>query len=75
MYALDAATGGILWAFASGGPVVSGAAIVSGAVYWGSGYYFATACPGHRRPAEPCRSANDRLYAFDLRDGGRAQSR
>jgi polyvinyl alcohol dehydrogenase (cytochrome) len=74
MYALDAATGGILWAFASGGPVVSGAAIVGRALYWGSGYYFATACPGGRRPAEPCRSANDRLYAFDLQDDGRAQS-
>jgi hypothetical protein len=43
-------------------------------VYWGSGYYFATACPGGRSPSEPCRSANHRLYAFDLRDGGRAQS-
>lgn len=38
MYALDAETGAVLWKFASGGAVTSGAAIVDGSVYWGSGY-------------------------------------
>lgn len=38
MYALDAATGTILWSFPAGGSVVSAPAIVDGALYWGSGY-------------------------------------
>jgi polyvinyl alcohol dehydrogenase (cytochrome) len=38
MYALNAATGAILWSFATGGEVNSGPAIVAGTVYWGSGY-------------------------------------
>jgi polyvinyl alcohol dehydrogenase (cytochrome) len=38
MYALDGATGQILWSFASGGSCLSGAAISNGMVYWGSGY-------------------------------------
>ena len=38
MYALNAATGNVLWSFASGGSVNSGAAVVHGVVYWGSGY-------------------------------------
>jgi polyvinyl alcohol dehydrogenase (cytochrome) len=38
MYALNAATGAILWSFASGGAVVAGPAIVGGLVYWGAGY-------------------------------------
>jgi polyvinyl alcohol dehydrogenase (cytochrome) len=38
MYALNAATGAILWSFASGGAVVAGPAIVGGSVYWGAGY-------------------------------------
>jgi hypothetical protein len=38
MYAFDAATGNVLWSFASGGSVNSGAAVVNGVVYWGSGY-------------------------------------
>jgi polyvinyl alcohol dehydrogenase (cytochrome) len=38
MYALDAASGTILWSFASGGSVNDGPAIVDGVVYWGSGY-------------------------------------
>jgi polyvinyl alcohol dehydrogenase (cytochrome) len=52
MYALDAATGAILWRFASGGAVISGAAIVGNSVYWGSGYYSAP---------------NNKLYAFTVR--------
>jgi polyvinyl alcohol dehydrogenase (cytochrome) len=38
MFALDAATGQILWQFASGGSVASGPAIANGTVYWGTGY-------------------------------------
>lgn len=63
MYALDAATGKILFSFASGGAVVSGAAIVNGSVYWGSGYNFASGCP----PADPSCGSNDKLYAFGVR--------
>jgi polyvinyl alcohol dehydrogenase (cytochrome) len=63
MYALDAATGGVLWSFASVGPVVSGAAIVRGVVYWGSGYYLPgpaehrDAVQEHQRQAVRARSA------------------
>jgi polyvinyl alcohol dehydrogenase (cytochrome) len=53
MYALDAATGAILWQFAAGGSVNAGAAVVRGSVYWGSGY----ARSG---------SGNNKLYAFSL---------
>lgn len=66
MYALDGATGSILWGYASGGPVVSGAAIAHGAVYWGSGYGVATSCPGGTGPIRLCKGANDKLYAFNL---------
>jgi polyvinyl alcohol dehydrogenase (cytochrome) len=38
MFALDAATGQILWQYASGSSVGSGPAIVNGMVYWGTGY-------------------------------------
>jgi polyvinyl alcohol dehydrogenase (cytochrome) len=54
MYALDASTGAIVWSFASGGEVRSGAAIVGAKVYWGSGYR---------------GGQNDKLYAFGLPAG------
>jgi polyvinyl alcohol dehydrogenase (cytochrome) len=38
MYALNGATGAVLWQFKSGGSCLSGAAISNGTVYWGSGY-------------------------------------
>ena len=38
MYALDAASGAILWQFAAGSSVNSGPAVSNGTVYWGSGY-------------------------------------
>jgi polyvinyl alcohol dehydrogenase (cytochrome) len=38
MYALDAATGTVLWSFQSGGSVYGGPAIANGVVYWGNGY-------------------------------------
>ena len=53
-YALDAATGSILWRFASGGSTVAGPAIVQGRLYWGSGYNIGT--------------PNNKLYAFCVRD-------
>ena len=60
MYALDAATGTILWSFASGGSVTGGAAIADGSVYWGSGYC-GTACLG----SAPVTN-NNKVYAFSL---------
>ena len=55
MYALNAATGAVLWNFTSGGSCLSGAAISDGTLYWGSGYSnfgFGT--------------GNNQLYAFGL---------
>lgn len=69
MYALDARTGSILWSFASGGPVVSGAAVVDGTVYWGSGYSIATACPNGVAAIKACPASNNKLYAFHLSAG------
>jgi polyvinyl alcohol dehydrogenase (cytochrome) len=57
MFALDAATGAILWSFASGGSVIAGPAIVNGAVYWGSGY---------SRYGPTLGSGNDKFYALTL---------
>lgn len=59
MYAMDAATGKILWSFASGGSVNSGAAIVDGVVYWGSGYAHIQGTP------------NRRFYAFEVKGNGK----
>ena len=53
MYALNGATGAILWTFASGGSCLSGAAISDGRLFWGSGYsLFGT--------------PNNKLYSFGL---------
>jgi polyvinyl alcohol dehydrogenase (cytochrome) len=55
MYALDAATGAVLWSYASGGSCLSGAAISDGMLFWGSGYSnFGFGTP------------NNKLYAFGL---------
>jgi polyvinyl alcohol dehydrogenase (cytochrome) len=56
MFALDAATGAILWQFAAGSSVNSGPAVVDGSVYWGSGY--------SRSGVEG--SGNHQLYAFSI---------
>jgi polyvinyl alcohol dehydrogenase (cytochrome) len=56
MFALDAATGAILWRFGAGSSVNSGPAIVNGSVYWGSGY--------SRSGVEG--SGNNTLFAFSL---------
>jgi polyvinyl alcohol dehydrogenase (cytochrome) len=53
MFALDAATGTILWRFAAGGSVAAHPAVSDGMVYWGSG--FTTFGNGN---------ANNKLYAF-----------
>jgi polyvinyl alcohol dehydrogenase (cytochrome) len=55
MYALNAATGAIVWSFASGGSVAAGPAIVAGSVYWGSGY-----------SKSEIGSPSRRLYAFGV---------
>jgi polyvinyl alcohol dehydrogenase (cytochrome) len=55
MYALDGATGEVLWEHASGGSCLSGAAISKGQLFWGSGYSnFGFGTP------------NNTLYAFSL---------
>jgi polyvinyl alcohol dehydrogenase (cytochrome) len=56
MFALDAATGAILWQFGAGSSVNAGPAVVEGSVYWGSGY--------SRAGVEG--SGNHRLYAFSI---------
>jgi polyvinyl alcohol dehydrogenase (cytochrome) len=55
MYLLNAATGRIIWSFASGASVAAGPAIVGGVVYWGCGYSKSGGGPASRR-----------LYAFAL---------
>jgi polyvinyl alcohol dehydrogenase (cytochrome) len=55
MFALDAATGEILWQFASGGSVNSAPAVVGNRVYWGSGYNFLN-----------FGVANNKLFAFEI---------
>jgi polyvinyl alcohol dehydrogenase (cytochrome) len=55
MFALDAATGAILWQFGAGSSVNSGPAVVNGTVYWGSGY---------ARSAEG--NGNNQLFAFSI---------
>jgi polyvinyl alcohol dehydrogenase (cytochrome) len=55
-YALDAASGAILWGYPAGSSVNSGPAVVRGSVYWGSGYA--------RAGVEG--SGNHKLYAFSL---------
>jgi len=56
MYALDGATGQVLWEFASGGSCLSGAAISRGQVFWGSGY----------TNLGPPLTTNNELHAFAI---------
>src|SRR6185295_1375088 len=56
MFALDAATGAILWQYGAGSSVNSGPAVAHGTVYWGSGYT--------RSGVEG--SGNTRLFAFSI---------
>ncbi len=55
MFALNAATGNVLWSFAAGSSVNAGASIVNGMVYWGSGYAH-LGIPGF--------TGNRKFYAF-----------
>ncbi len=54
MYALDAASGRLLWQFLGQGSSIGGAAIVNGSVYWGNGY------------AHNMGTASHTFYAFTL---------
>jgi len=57
MHALNAATGQLLWTFASGGSVIDGPSIVDGLVFWGSGYRRIS--PG---------TGNNKVFAFAVPD-------
>jgi polyvinyl alcohol dehydrogenase (cytochrome) len=57
MFALDAATGKILWSYPAGGSVIAGAAIANGTVYWGAGYSH-LGVPGF--------TGSNKFYAFTL---------
>jgi polyvinyl alcohol dehydrogenase (cytochrome) len=54
MYALNTATGNILWSFQSGGTVIDGPSIADGVLYWGSGY-------GRIPPG----ISNNKVFAFE----------
>jgi polyvinyl alcohol dehydrogenase (cytochrome) len=56
MFALDAATGQLLWQFGAGSSVNAGPAVVDGTVYWGAGYA--------RSGIEG--SGNQQFFAFSL---------
>src|SRR4051812_20175468 len=56
-FALDAATGAILWHWGAGVSVNAGPAIVRGHVYWGSGY---------ARSGVEGSGNNNELFAFSL---------
>jgi polyvinyl alcohol dehydrogenase (cytochrome) len=60
MFALNAATGAILWNFPAGSSVNSGATVVNGTVYWGSGYTH-LGIPGFTGGA-----GRAKFYAFSL---------
>jgi len=55
MYALEAATGNVLWSFQSGGTVIDGPSIVDGVLFWASGY-------GRIPPG----ISNNKVFAFHL---------
>ena len=55
MYALDAATGGVLWDYQGQGSSIAGPAIVNGLVYWGNGY---------ARLGPPFGTPSKTFYAF-----------
>ena len=56
MFALDAATGKVLWKFDSGASVNAGAVVSGGVVYWGSGYTI----------IGPPFTGNKKFYAFSI---------
>ena len=56
MFALDAATGKVLWKFDAGASVNAGAVVSGGVVYWGSGY----------AEIGPPFTSNKKFYAFSI---------
>jgi polyvinyl alcohol dehydrogenase (cytochrome) len=59
MYALDSATGQLLWSFDSGGSCAAGPAVVDGMVYWGSGYSALSSLGA---------TGNNNFYAFEVQE-------
>jgi polyvinyl alcohol dehydrogenase (cytochrome) len=59
MFALNAASGQVLWKFAAGHSVIAGATVVNGVVYWGSGYTHL----GY--PGQTGSSTTGTFYAFN----------
>lgn len=57
MFALNAATGTIVWSYASGASVIAGASIAYDTIYWGSGY---------SNLGIPGFTGNNKFYAFTL---------
>jgi polyvinyl alcohol dehydrogenase (cytochrome) len=57
LFALDAATGKVIWSFAAGSSVNAGATTVNGVVYWGSGY----------TNLGPPYTGNTKFYAFSTK--------
>jgi len=55
MFALDASSGKVLWSYAAGSSVNSGASVVNGVVYWGAGY---------SHLGIPDYTGNTKFYAF-----------
>jgi polyvinyl alcohol dehydrogenase (cytochrome) len=55
VYAIDAATGSILWNCNTGGSVIDSPSIVKGFLFWGSG--FSHIAPG---------TGNNKVYAFTI---------
>ena len=49
MYALNSATGAVLWSYASGGAVIDGPSIASANIYWGSGYRRLSGATGNNK--------------------------
>ena len=60
MFALDAATGKVLWSYPLGGSVNAGAVVVDGVVYGGSGY------SNLPRPGFVGSNKTGKSYAFSL---------
>ena len=56
MYALDAATGQILWQYSAGSSVNASPAVVDGSLYWGSGY----------AKSKPEGDGNTKFFAFSI---------
>jgi polyvinyl alcohol dehydrogenase (cytochrome) len=66
MFALDAATGKVLWSYPSGGSVNAGAVVVDGVVYWGSGYCMKETSRRCKQLPIPGFFGNNKFYAFSL---------